>query len=256
MPDECPPGFLDFAEFCPQTVRAISGNSAPAPMTDKIFAYCERGADPTFWAEPLNAASNAAFIAAGLAGLWLSRGGAERRPSAAGVALSLLVLGIGCGSFLFHAFAERWSALVDTIPIGVFMLAYLGLALRRLLGLSWGFTALGLSAFVGLIAAGMSVRCDGGACLNGSVGYLPALAALWLVGGAMARSGKPGGRLVLAGAAVFTVSLLFRTADRVLCDQLAIQGTRIGSHFLWHVLNACLLLILVRAVHASERTAR
>ena len=28
---------------------------------DKIFAYCERGLNPGFWAEPLNAISNAAF---------------------------------------------------------------------------------------------------------------------------------------------------------------------------------------------------
>ena len=35
-------------------------------LGEKIFIYCERGQDPSFWAEPLNAVSNAAFIIAAL----------------------------------------------------------------------------------------------------------------------------------------------------------------------------------------------
>ena len=36
----------------------------------KVYSYCERGGDPTFWAEPLNAISNGAFIVAGLFAAW------------------------------------------------------------------------------------------------------------------------------------------------------------------------------------------
>jgi hypothetical protein len=35
----------------------------------KVYSYCERGGDPTFWAEPLNAISNGAFIIAVLIGV-------------------------------------------------------------------------------------------------------------------------------------------------------------------------------------------
>ena len=36
-------------------------------LGEKIFIYCERGQDPSFWAEPLNAVTNAAFILAAIA---------------------------------------------------------------------------------------------------------------------------------------------------------------------------------------------
>ena len=35
----------------------------------KIFAYCERGLDPSFWAEPVNALTNLGFILASLIAL-------------------------------------------------------------------------------------------------------------------------------------------------------------------------------------------
>ena len=34
--------------------------------SDQVFSYCERGGAPGFWAEPLNALSNGAFIITGL----------------------------------------------------------------------------------------------------------------------------------------------------------------------------------------------
>lgn len=33
-------------------------------LGEKLFLYCERAQDPSFWAEPLNAVSNAAFLIA------------------------------------------------------------------------------------------------------------------------------------------------------------------------------------------------
>ena len=36
----------------------------------KVYNYCERGGDPGFWAEPLNAISNGAFVIAGLIAAW------------------------------------------------------------------------------------------------------------------------------------------------------------------------------------------
>ncbi len=57
-----------------------------------ICAYCERG-DPGFWAEPVNALSNAAFlIAAGLAAWRLRRAGTADAPA---LLLSALVAVVG-----------------------------------------------------------------------------------------------------------------------------------------------------------------
>ncbi len=48
----------------------------------KVYSYCERGGDPSFWAEPLNALSNGAFIIAGLIAAWQLARSPRTRPRA------------------------------------------------------------------------------------------------------------------------------------------------------------------------------
>src|SRR4051794_38853327 len=100
--------------------------------SDPVDLYCER-LDASFWAEPVNATSNAAFlIAAGAAFLRWRRAGASDVPA-------LLLIGVvavvGIGSFLFHTLATRWSELADVLPIAAFIYGYFMLAMRRFLGL-------------------------------------------------------------------------------------------------------------------------
>ncbi len=214
----------------------------------QIFAYCERGLKTSFWAEPLNAVSNAAFLIAAAAALiaWMRANGGKR--GAAELLLILVVAVIGVGSFLFHTFATRWAALADVIPITLFMIAFLAYALRRFAGAAWLVTAALVALFIGTLVAAGSIRCGGGACLNGSVGYLPALAALALVGGGLSWTGHRAGSWLLAGALVFAVSLTFRTLDRALCPMTALfHGRMLGTHFLWHIMNATLLYLLLVA---------
>jgi hypothetical protein len=192
----------------------------------QIFAYCERGTNAAFWAEPLNAVSNA------------------------------IVFVIGIGSFLFHTYATRWAALADTLPITVFMLVYLFYALVRFVGLSILAAAVWLLVFVGSLAAAETARCGGGACLNGSLGYVPALAVLGLIGALLAVRGHPAGRPVLLGAGVFLVSLTLRTVDRGVCPFTIVSGRAVGTHFLWHMLNATLLYILLHAAILHGRAGR
>jgi hypothetical protein len=44
-------------------------------------------------------------------------------------------------------------------------------------------------------------------------------------------------------AALFAISLTFRSIDMTICPSLAI-----GTHFLWHLLNGIVLYILVKAL--------
>ena len=118
--------------------------------SDQVFRYCERAQDPSFWAEPLNAVSNVAFLA--VAGVVLGKLARPSRGSAVGhpvlvALLAVLVAAIGVGSFLFHTFATRWARTADVAPIGVFMVAYLVLALRAFLGWSWPAVVLGVAVF-------------------------------------------------------------------------------------------------------------
>lgn len=223
---------------------------------DQIFRYCERGQDPSFWAEPVNAWTNAAFIVAGLLAtrLYLKRprGGL----GAAEALLIVLVFAMGVGSFLFHTYATVWASYADTGPIGVFMLAYFAYTLRRLLGLPWLAVLLGLGLFVWSLESAGGLHCQpsllprtaasGASCLNGTAGYLPAFAALVLTTAVLAAAGHPVWRHLAAAAAVFLASMTFRTLDIELCPLTRLMGRQVGTHFLWHILNATTLYILLR----------
>jgi hypothetical protein len=208
-----------------------------------IDQYCER-LDPSFWAEPVNALTNAAFIAAAIMALmdW-RRGGSSDR---AVLALIMVVFAIGLGSFAFHTLATRGAKLLDVIPIGMFIYGYLLLALRRMLGMRWVYSVVLLVAFMVLsnaLAIGVPREV-----LNGSTGYFPALGALLIIGWLLRDSAQ--GRAMLIGAAIFTVSLALRIVDLDICNAFPL-----GTHFLWHVLNAGLLYLLLRSALARTRTS-
>src|ERR1700719_1867743 len=94
-------------------VRPLSFLANTMPWSTPVDLYCER-ADPSFWAEPVNALTNAAFlVAALLAFLEWHRG---TRRDMAQLALIGVVALVGLGSFLFHAIATRGAALFDVIP--------------------------------------------------------------------------------------------------------------------------------------------
>ncbi len=207
-----------------------------------IDQYCER-LDPSFWAEPVNALTNVAFIAAAVMALsdWRRTGGSDR----AVFALILVVFAIGFGSFAFHTLATRGARLLDVIPIGVFIYGYFLLALRRMLGMPWVYSIVLLVAFMAL-SNGLAIAVPRDV-LNGSTGYFPALGALLIIGWLLRDS--PQGLAMLTAAAIFIVSLALRIVDLDICDALPL-----GTHFLWHVLNALLLYILLRG--ALARTAR
>ncbi len=209
-----------------------------APVID----YCERQS-PAFWAEPANAVSNFAFIIAAAAAflLWRRRSGADY-PALALIIVTALV---GVGSFIFHTIATRGAMLLDVIPIAIFIYGYFLLALRRYFRLPTASAAAitlafaAFSSFVGTIEA-----------LNGSVAYLPALAALTIFAALLwSRRQSETARALGAAALLFAISLVFRTIDRAICPVFPL-----GAHFVWHLLNACVLWILLRAaIRAGPR---
>lgn len=204
--------------------------------TAPIDLYCER-LGPEFWAEPVNALSNFAFFIAALYALIAQRRSGRR--DAPVVALAIVVAFIGLGSLLFHLFGNTWSVVADVVPIMLFIYGYLALALTRFLGLSGWATALVLIAFFALnwpISALLTPL------IAGSAGYAPALLAMLIVGALLHRRGHPAGPYLLAAAAVFLVSLTLRTIDLPLCADIPL-----GTHWLWHILNAVTLAVLLRA---------
>lgn len=211
------------------------------------FGYCERVGDAV-WAEPLNAVTNAAFIVAAVAGvLLLVRDGRRDVPA---TLLSGLVFAIGVGSFLFHTIPQRWTLLADVVPIQLFAFGYFGLALRRFLGFGAAAAVAGVLALLAAsvaLSAGLAPLLPAGA--RGSAGY--AAFALALFGVALAvrrqeRAARTAAALAAAGL-VFAASLTLRSLDQPLCASLPI-----GTHWLWHLLNAVVLFLLLRAAIAHR----
>src|SRR5262245_17581338 len=215
-------------------------------MSDHLFHYCERGHETGFWAEPLNALSNMAFLIAGFAALWLIRGSPRWKTRTFELFLTTMLFVIGAGSFLFHTFATRWAERADQIPITIFMVSYLAFVLLRLLKLTRPAAVVILAVFAAAVFLAGRITCpaeagvaEGWRCLWGSVGYLPALAALVAVGWRLWQTSHGATRCVIMATAMFAISLTIRTLDMPVCAATIVGGRAIGTHFVWHALNAC-----------------
>lgn len=205
-----------------------------------VDLYCERtGAE--LWSEPLNALTNLAFVAVGL---WGVRAMRRQDADAFCVALAWWVVAIGVGSGLFHTVANRLTALADVLPIAGFTLAYTLFTLRRFMRLDWPPA---VAAFVAFYAAAGFVTAMVPDVLralsNNSTGYLPPFLALLVFGTLLLRRGHAAGWYNLVAAAIFCLSVTFRALDPVVCEALPI-----GTHFLWHMLNAAVLGVLLASV--------
>jgi hypothetical protein len=204
--------------------------------------YCERTA-PGLWQEPLNTLTNLAFlIAAALLLRHYLR--VYRGRHAQGWDLLLLIVllaAIGVGSGLWHLTAQRWAMLADVLPIAAFISVFLLVFLVRIAGLGLLPT---LSLFLLYHAVNWGVQAAlPPYFLNGSVFYLPTALALLLMTLWLAHRGHAQWRVFAWASGLLLVSLTFRTVDMAWCAVLPM-----GTHFLWHLLNALLLYLLVRGL--------
>lgn len=201
-----------------------------------IDVYCER-TGRAFWAEPVNALTNLAFLVAALAMWRLARREGTLSPGT-GLLIAVTVA-IGLGSFAFHTLATFEAMLADVIPILIFHLVWLWLYARKVIGWERMTTAL---AVAGYLALSLTVaRLP--PLLNGSIGYLPALAIILALGAWHARAGRAGRYDLLAAGGVLALSLTFRTVDQAVCPALPL-----GTHFLWHLLNGAVLYLAARPI--------
>jgi hypothetical protein len=196
--------------------------------TAQIDGYCER-LGPGYWAEPLNAVTNLAFIVAAVF-MW-------RRSAGIGAArlLCVILFAIGVGSFLFHTHATVWAAMTDVVPIGLFILVYLFLVHRDVVGLSgwrvWGATALFFPFAWGVVA------------VLGRVPFFEVSSFYWTVPillfayGAGLRGRFPAtARGMVIGGVILSVSISLRSVDETVCAAFPV-----GTHIFWHLLNAGML---------------
>ena len=197
-------------------------------LTAQLDGYCER-IDPSFWSEPVNAITNAAFLIAALYMWHRSRG----LPNAQ--ALCAVLFAIGVGSFLFHTYATTWAAIADVTPIAVYVLLYIFLATRDF----WGqntLTSLGAVLLFFPYAYVTVPWFEMLPILNVSAGYGPVPLLILIYAFGLRNRAPETARGLAIGATIILISLTFRSLDMPVCENLPL-----GTHFMWHILNGIAL---------------
>ena len=212
-------------------------------MNGSIDAYCERiGAG--FWAEPINALTNFAFfVAAFLA--WRFQRKQHGRNGRYFTILLVLVILLGWGSFLFHTLATSWAKVADMLPIALFAVYYGIVALKQIVG--WGRQRIVISLILFLLSLVATITLIPEDQLNGSAVYLPfvvlfvAFASLLQI-----RQQVMAAHYLWAVTIIFSTALFLRTIDLAVCAVWPL-----GTHFLWHLLLAVMVYLLLRLITRS-----
>jgi hypothetical protein len=204
--------------------------------------YCER-VGPGLLAEPLNAVSNASFLLAAWAA-WVL---AKRTGSlSAGVrALIAIAASVGVGSILWHTYATSLTLILDIIPILIFVIWFIWLYARNVIGMRSLFAVASAAAY--LLATFSFIQYS--EVLHGALVYVPGLMVALVLGVFHARERMVARFTLLAAAGVYVAALFFRTIDNEVCPVLPI-----GTHFLWHILIGFVTYLVMRALILSTTT--
>lgn len=197
--------------------------------------YRERDSNPEFWAEPLNAVSNASFLIAAAFAFYF----ATRRNALNPTSLALIVMAgvIGCGSFIFHTVPNRLTMWLDIIPIALFQVCFLWLAMNKMLRFNGGVSA---AVVIGVVGTSFALRPIHDV-LNGSLFYMPTLFAILVLGTKWADRTQTEPYLLISAAGCFALAVAARTVDWMVPWQT-------GSHFVWHLLNGIVIYLTLRAL--------
>ncbi len=202
----------------------------------EIDSYCER-LSAAYWAEPINAITNAAFLISAYI-MWRRVRGQDM-PLA--IALVLVLGVIGVGSYLFHTHAQVWAAVADVTPILLFILIYIFAANKNIWRMPWGYALGGTILFVPYAAVTIPLfQWVPG--LGSSAAYAP-VPLLILIYAYLLRNRQPQfARDMTIGAFILMLSITFRSLDQPICSQFPT-----GTHFMWHILNATMLGWMIEA---------
>lgn len=197
-------------------------------LTQHVDGYCER-LDPSFWSEPINAITNAAFIIAAIY-MW-------RRSDGLLLAklLCIVLFAIGVGSFLFHTFAQAWAGIADVLPIILYILVYIFAATRDFWNQRAWIAGLAVVLFFPYAAllTPLFAQIPG---FESSSAYGPVPLLIFAYAFGLRNRARETAKGLAIGASIVCLSLFFRSIDEPLCNVLPF-----GTHFLWHILNGIAL---------------
>jgi hypothetical protein len=137
------------------------------------------------------------------------------------------------------------TLLLDIIPILIFIVWFIWLYTRNVMGLRSLLAVASVAAF--LLATFLVIPLSG--VLHGALVYTPGLIVTLVLGVFHAREQRAARFSLLAAAGVYMAALFFRTIDNEVCPVLPI-----GTHFLWHLLIGLVTYLAMRALILSTRT--
>ena len=199
---------------------------------EAVDGYCER-IDASFWSEPLNAITNIFFL---VAAVWVLR--REGLNSTARI-LALILGMIGVASFLFHSFAQAWAGALDVLFILLFTLLYLFAASKDFMGAPRSIAlviTLGYFPF-SIIVDWLTLPLT---FLGSTRIYMPMPILIILFSLLLYKRLPIVSRGLAVGAFILIISMLARILDVPLCQKIPL-----GTHFVWHVLNAVMLAWMI-----------
>jgi hypothetical protein len=205
-------------------------------------AYCER-VGMGLLAEPLNAVSNVSFLLAA----WAAWVVAKRTGALSAGVRALIAIGasVGIGSILWHTYPTMLTLILDSVPILIFIMWYIWLYVRNVVGMRPPFAVASAAAF--LLATLLAFPFAG--VLHGAFVYTPGLVVTLVLGLFHARERRAARFTLLAAAGVYLAALFFRTIDNEVCPVLPI-----GTHFLWHILIGLVTYLAMRPLILSTAT--
>lgn len=202
-------------------------------MNEAIDIYCER-LNTYFFAEPINLWTNLCFIVAGA--ILIYRACSQKHLYANKICIYGITCAlVGIGSFLFHSFATRWAMLLDVLGIAACVCYALYVLSRNIFQFSY-LQTFALFVFM-IISTVIFTWLIPSEWVNGSEQYFGVCFTCFLLGALDYYRHQ--NMLLLSAMGIFVLSLIFRSIDIAICSYIAI-----GTHFIWHTLNAVVLYIV------------
>lgn len=154
-----------------------------------------------------------------------------------------LTAAIGITSFVFHFLKDAWAYYLHTIPIIVFVIAYIAVAVHEYLGFK------PMLSFIVSLSAGSVVCSFTYATPKFAFFPIPLFMVLIAAGAYFNMSSRTGANLIY-GAAILSLAIVLRWLDQPLCTRF-----RFGLHSFWHLTSAFVIwwLIRIHRRHPLER---
>lgn len=198
---------------------------------DNIFFYCER-TSLNVLSEPLNFFTNLCFIIFSIL-LLFNKSILDKK-------YALLIFLIGVGSMLFHSIPNRLTGFLDIFFIISFIYyyiftLYIKLNFKKYLSAIISIVFIIICIVFGIVSIGT--------ILGSSSFYLPIIFHIFFLYLYFLKNKKVYiyYNLLLFILVLFSFSLFLRSIDIYLCNTFLI-----GTHFIWHILNALVLYLLVK----------